>query len=147
MTVYRSAGFTAIELVLAIGVLGIVAGILSPILISLMQRNDLDNAASTLVQQYRRAQTLARSSDGDASWGVSVGSTSITMFKGASFAVRDSAYDETTDISASVVPSGLLTVVFAKTTGVPYVTGTTTFTLASNDSKTIFLNAKGTITY
>ncbi len=136
-------GFALIEIVLSLAALGLVLSIGAPVYLSLQTRNDLDTSASALVQNYRRAQSLARASRGDSPWGVSVGSTSITLFKGASWASRDQSYDEETPLSASITPSGLLSVVFAKFTGIPNATGTTTLTASIGETRSVFLNARG----
>lgn len=136
-----------IEVLLAVAALTIIAGIGAPVYLATSQRNDLDIAAVTLAQDARRAQTLSQASDGDTTWGVNIGSTSITVFKGPNYASRDSSYDEDSDLSASITPSGILSIVFAKFTGVPQTTGTTTFTLASGETRTVNINAKGIVTY
>ena len=147
MSTRAASGFTLIEMLLSIAALAIIAGIGVPVYQSLQVRNNLDIAATTLAQDYRRAQTLAQASDGDTSWGVSVGSTTITVFKGLSYATRDASYDELSDLSGSITPTGVLSVVFAKFTGLPQTTGTTTLTSNTNEVRTVYLNAKGTITY
>ena len=147
MSTRVASGFTLIEMLLSIAALAIIAGIGVPVYQSLQVRNNLDIAATTLAQDYRRAQTLAQASDGDTSWGVSVGSTTITVFRGSSYATRDASYDELSDLSGSITPTGVLSVVFGKFTGLPQTTGTTTLTSNTNEVRTVYLNAKGTITY
>ncbi len=143
----NSKGFTLIEMLLSIAALSIIAGIGVPVYQSLQVQSDLDIAATTLAQNYRRAQTLAQASDGDTMWGINVGSGYVTLFKGASYASRDSSYDENSDLPASVTPSGVSEVVFTKFSGFPQTTGTTTLTSVGGGVRDIHINAKGTVTY
>ena len=145
--IQNSGGFTLIEMLLSVAALAIIAGIGVPVYQSLQVRNDLDIAATTLAQGYRRAQVLSQASDGDTTWGIYVQSGSITLYKGASYAARDSSLDETFDLPGSITPSGVAEVVFTKFTGLPQTSGTTTLTSNINETRNINVNAKGTITY
>lgn len=133
-------------MLLSIALVSVIAGIGIPVYQSLQPRNDLDIAANTEAQTLRRAQVLALASDGDTSWGVSVLADTITLFKGASYAARDGTFDEVF-ATPNITPTGLAEVVFAKFTGLPQSTGTTTLTNVANETRTITINAKGTITY
>lgn len=141
-------GFTLLEMLLVVALIGLVAGMGAPLFQSFQVRNDLDIAATTAIESLRRAQALARSVDGDVPWGVRIAtSTGITLFKGTSYAARDAAFDETTAISTIVSVGGVSEVVFAKVTGFPNVTGTTTLTSTTNETRNFSLNAKGTINF
>ncbi|OGC38607.1 hypothetical protein A2V54_02000 [candidate division WWE3 bacterium RBG_19FT_COMBO_53_11] len=139
-------GFTILEILLSIAVIGILSGILIPVSRSFQLINDLDVAANTTVQTLRRAQLLSQAMDGDTSWGVRVQSGNITLFKGASYASRDPAFDETFS-SPSVTVSGLQEVVFSKFLGTPQTTGTLVLTSANNEVREIVINGKGRIDY
>lgn len=139
--------FTVLEVMLSLAAIAVIAGIALPIYQSFQVRNDMDIAATTIAQSCRRAAVLAQASDGDMSWGVRMQSGSITLFKGASYATRDAAFDEFFAVPTSITPSGLSEIVFAKFTGIPTATGTTTLTSSTNETRTITLNAKGTVSY
>ncbi|MDP2656079.1 MAG: prepilin-type N-terminal cleavage/methylation domain-containing protein [bacterium] len=143
----RNRGFTLVEVMLSITAIGIIAGASVPIYQTFQVRNDLDIATTEIVQGMRRAHVLSQSVDGDTSWGVDIQSGSITIFKGASYASRDTSYDEVFDLSPNVTPSGLSGVVFTKFTGVPSTTGTATLTSNSNEVRTITINSKGMVNY
>lgn len=140
-------GFTLIEMMLAVAVIGIITGISAPVYQSFQNRNNIDIAAASTAQSLRRAEALATAVDGDDSWGVKIQPGSIILFKGASYEGRDTAFDEIFDVPASIVPSGLAQVVFARFSGIPQETGTITLTNNNADIRTIAINAKGTITY
>jgi len=70
-----------------------------------------------------------------------------TLFRGTSFASRNTAYDEALSIPASVSSSGLTEVQFAKLTAAPNTTGSITLTSTTSDTKTITINSEGTIDY
>lgn len=140
-------GFTLIEILLTLAAIGIIAGMSLPIYQSLQVRNDLDIAATSLAQSLRRAQTLSQAADGDTTWGVHIQTGDVTVFKGSTYAGRDSSYDETFAVPTSITPTGLSEIVFTKLTGIPQNTGTTTFTSNANEIRTVTINAKGMVNY
>ena len=140
-------GFTLIEILLVVALFGILAGLSIPFYQSYQQRNDVSVAADTVVQSARRAQQLARAVDGDARWGLHIASGAITIFQGDTYAGRDQTEDEVISISSAVGVSGDTDILFEKVTG--YVTDTTSSTLSATNggSKTITVNAFGTVAY
>lgn len=139
-------GFTLLELLLSIALISVLAGFSLPVYRTLIKKNDLDIAANSIVASLRRAQILSQAVDGDITWGVKVQSGSIVVFKGASYATRDTAYDEIFDVPTSIGIGGTGEYVFAKMTGLPQSTGTTTLT-SESDTRTVNINAKGMVGY
>ncbi|MEN9342033.1 MAG: hypothetical protein RIQ54_289 [Candidatus Parcubacteria bacterium] len=86
-------GFSLVEILLSLALLALVAGIGAPLFVSFQNRNDLDVASVTLVHAMRRAQLLARAVSQDSDWGVSIGTSTITLFQGSSYAARVVASD------------------------------------------------------
>lgn len=140
-------GFTIIEVLLSLAIIGILAGISTPIYQSFQVRNDLDIATVTIAQSLRRAQTLSQSVDNDSTWGIDVRSGSITIYKGVSYIARDSAYDELFEMPSSLTPSGMNGVVFNTLTGLPQKTGSIILTSNANETRTIIINSKGMVSY
>lgn len=144
---HASRGFTLVEMLLSIGILAMLAGLSLPIYQSFYNRNELDITTTNLTSALRRAQTYARGGHGDSQWGVEIQSSAITLFRGSSFASRDTSYDEVSPISTGTSVSGLGEVLFAKLSGAPASTGSVTITNVNNESRTITINAKGMVSY
>lgn len=140
-------GFTLLEVILVIATIMVLAAISVPVYSSLQVRNDLDVATNTTLQTLRRAQTLSQAVDGDSSWGVKLQTSGITLFKGASYALRDTNFDEVYTLSGNVTPTGVSEVVFSKLLGIPNTTGTLTLTNTNNETQNITINSKGFLDY
>jgi len=140
-------GFTLLEMLLSVALITVISGIGVPIYQSFQTRNDLDIAEVAAVQTLRRAQVLSQAVDGDTNWGMLATTSSIILFKGASYAARDSGYDEIFEIPASITISGTQEYVFSKFTGEPQTTGTTILTSNSNEVRNIVVNSKGMVSY
>lgn len=140
-------GFTLIEVLLSLALISLIAGTGVPIFQSFQNRNELDVATMTFAQGLRRAQILSQASHGDTSWGVYVQSGDITLFKGLSYAGRDSSFDEVFIVPASIVASGTQEYIFSRFTGLPQNVGSLSFTSPNNETKTITINEKGTVNY
>ena len=144
----QTSGFTLIEVLLSVAIIGLITGMSLPVLASFNDRNDLDLTAQSIASQLRRAQTYTRGINGDSQWGVRAQNGSATLFKGSSYAARDTSYDEPTTISSSIAVTGLSDLLFAKLDGTPSATGTITLTNTNtNETRTITINAKGMVSY
>ena len=144
----KSSAFTLLEVLLSIAMITVIAGISLAVFYGFQSRNDLEIAANTVVQSYRRAQIMSRAVDGDISWGVRIQTGSIVVFKGTNYSTgRDATYDEIFDMPSNIGIAGVQEVVFAKFTGDPGTTGTTTLTGVNNETRTITLNSEGMASY
>lgn len=146
---YRSkpAGVTLLEVMLSVAVIGLLAGMAAPVYQSFQVRNDLDVASNTIAQTLRRAQLLSRIGEGEASWGVSIGSGSITLFQGDSYATRNTQYDEVWSVPDTISSSGLNEIVYVKFLGTTTTSGTITLTSSSNENRALIVSEYGTINY
>lgn len=140
-------GMTLLELVLSVALITILTAITVPVYQSFQVKNDLDLTTAQIAQTLRRAQVLSQAVDGGTNWGVAIADGNITLFKGTSYAARDTTYDETTELPDSLTASGVTEVVFSVMYGFPNTTGTLTLTSTTNESRTLTLNEKGTITF
>ena len=143
----KQGGFTLLEVMLSVVMIGILTGLSLPLYNSFAARNDLDNTTQQVVAALRRAETYARDGRSDSAWSVEIQSSAVTLFKGTVFATRDAAYDETVTLPGSATASGLSEVQFAKLSAAPSATGNITLTSTSNTTRTISINAKGTIDF
>jgi len=139
-------GFTLLELLLSVAVISVLAGLSLPVYRTLIQKNDLDIVANTVVSCLRRAQILSQAVDGDTTWGVKIQSGSIVIFKGTSYEVRDTAFDEIFDTPTSININGVTEVVYTKFTGLPQTTGIINL-LTESDTRSVTINEKGAIDY
>ena len=141
-----SKGFSLLEVLLAISILTIIAGIFAPIYGYFYNRNNLDLAAQQTVQGLRHAQILAKNSERDADWGVYLNSNFITLFKGVSYLSRDDLYDESEGLPGGTVSSLPTEIVFSKASGTPKTFPIITLN-QNNESKIITINSQGIISY
>ncbi len=139
-------GFTLIELIVTIAMLTTLAGIAIPVYNTFFTSSELNLATEGVVRMLRRAQTYSRGSNFDSGWGVRVQVGSATLYKGSSYATRDTSYDENILIASSMTPSGISEISFSKLTAQPNTTGTITFA-NQTETRTITVNAKGTVSY
>lgn len=140
-------GFTLVELLVVMAFFTVLMGVSMPVYANFQSRNDLSLASMMTGTMLRRAQTYSRAVKGDSQWGVNIQSSGATLFKGTSFATRDSTYDETFSFTGAITPSGSAEVVFSKLYGTPTAATTTTLTGNANETRTITVNAKGMVTY
>ncbi len=146
-SVSRQSGFTFVEILLTIALMGILFAMSAPIYQSLQTNNDLDIAINTIAQSSHRAQTLSQAVDGDSTWGLKVQSGSIVLFQGVDYASRDVSFDEVYDLPGAIVPSGLQELTFAKLSGEPSTTGTFILASSNNETRTATINTKGIVEY
>lgn len=139
-------GFTLIEILLSVALIGILAASAAPVYHALYVRNDLEVASNTIVQMTRRAQVLSQGARENTQWSVHIQTGSITLFKSADYATRDSTYDELFPLPMSITPS-TTDIVFQKVTGTLPASITITLTSSGNEPRELTINTKGIVTY
>lgn len=143
--------FTFIEVILSVTLLGLIA--LMPTLLdtSIINQLQAEVAFDQVGQSYKKAQVFAKNSRGDSTWGVYVQSQSITVFKGNSYATRDTQFDDvsTYDTKTSLaVIAGSGEIIFSKMTGVPSATAIVRITQNNTGrTSTVTLSSAGGLTY
>ncbi len=143
-----SRGFSLIEVLLSVSIIGIITGISIPVYNSFTTRNDLELNAQQIADTLRRAQTYARGMEGNSAWSVEIQTAAVTLFKGTNFGGRDTSFDEVVSLPGSItVTSGTGEVQFAKLTATPNTTANFTLTSNNNDTRTVTVNGRGMVTY
>lgn len=143
---YKKGGFTLVEVIIVIGILGIFTAISTSYYTDYKNYSFLKIGTYNIVESMRHAQSNAKRNNRSDSWGVKITSQEITIFKGASYASRDDAFDQVLDFPAGINASGVDEFVFDQITGDTTDVGTTTISNAEG-SNNIYINEKGTITY
>lgn len=140
-------GFTLLEILLVIVLMGGLAVLSAPVYNAYKIKNDLNVAVNTTAQTLYRAQVLSQAVDGDDSWGVNIANGNIVIYKGLSYAARDIEFDEEYEISLQITITGQSDIIFSKFSGLPQVTGDIILTSINNESKTININSQGMVQY
>lgn len=139
-------GFTLLELMLVVAMIGLVAMFSVTVSSSFLWRTDLSFAQYTSVVGLRRAQVLARAQAYDSDWGVHITDNQMTIFKGNDFISRDALYDEEYDLG-SVLVLVPVSVVYHKFSGKPYDNLSEINLITGQDTVAITVNSEGTINY
>jgi len=149
VTLQRKGGFTLIEVLLVVALIGLLAGVGLPVFSYIQSKNNLDITGYSLAQALRRAQMLAQNGESEADWGVHIDPASkvITLFQGTNFASRSTEYDETVALAGSLDVSGLNEIVFNAVSGEPALAGTVNLGMADGSTMQITINAKGAVLY
>src|SRR3989304_2249315 len=87
-------GFTLMELVLVIAILGIIAGLGMGSYANFLRQGSLDSAANEIVATLRKAQTNSQASSEDYAWGVYFDTTNKdTVFLPSSVEINSAAFN------------------------------------------------------
>lgn len=139
--------FTLVEILLVIGLLGVVTLMGLPLINGVVYQNDIDNASVVIVSTIRQAENNSRNGIEDSVWGVRLEFPNVILFKGGTYATRDSAYDTSYSLNSRLTLSGLTEITFSKMYAIPSVTGNIMVTNSNGNTSTININAKGTLFY
>lgn len=142
--------FTVIEVLIAIGIIAVLAAISVPTANVFLSRTELNSEALKITDSLRRARSQAMSGREDSAWGVHFTSSNYTVFRGSSYNPSE-AFNETftlpgiLTLSAITINGGGSDIIFNRVTGSTSTFGTTTIQSDSSDSRTIVVNSEGTI--
>lgn len=134
-------GFTTVEVLLTIGVIGVTAGVSVPMFRNYQIRSDLDLAVMQTVGGLSRAQLLSQTGQEDDMWGFRV--PEGTIFQGANYAIRDPDFDEVMTLPPSISVYGIEEVVFSRVDGVPTPVGDIILEALNGEQRTITVSADG----
>ena len=135
----RLRGYTFVEIILVVAIMGILGLSAFSFGSSFLTRNHLKNATNELVSSLRTAQINSMSGKNGGEWGVEVTSTQIKLYMSG-----DPVFDQTFDISKRVaVNTG--NILFDHLTGNP--SQALTFTVSNNigESRIVSVNEVGIV--
>ena len=135
-------GFTAIELLLVLGILTITSGLSIPMYRQYLIRSDLEISRQNITQGLQRARFLSQVAMNDSAWGFATFGLPDRgiLFMGDNFAERNQAYDEDYAIPDTIEVTGLTEVSFKKIQGTPSAMGTITLIALNGEQRTITVN-------
>ncbi|MBN1331418.1 prepilin-type N-terminal cleavage/methylation domain-containing protein [Candidatus Dojkabacteria bacterium] len=142
----NNKGFSLLEVLLVVALIGIVAGFSAVVYTDFQTRNELDLTTQKIAQSLRTAQLNSQTMKNDSTWGVYIASNEITVFEGPDYAGRNVDSDFIQTFSTSISHTGLDEIVFSKYYGVPDTTGAINLATTNNSSQ-LTLNEKGTLDY
>ena len=113
----KRSAFTFIEVLLVVGVIAAIGGLSAPTYRNYQIRSDLYLAEDVVLQGLYRARLLSQAGEGDDEWRYNIAEGIV--YKGGSFATRDSVLDETFALPDSVIATGIQEVAFGRIHGAP----------------------------
>ncbi|MEK9183662.1 MAG: prepilin-type N-terminal cleavage/methylation domain-containing protein [Patescibacteria group bacterium] len=137
-------GFTLLELMLVMALLAASVLLTAPLGIDFLQAQKLDETASEIISELRRAHSQSVFQKNDSAFGVKFLSSSYVLFQGNSYDNRIQNNDERFILPTFMVVNGINEVVFSKLTGRPSVTGVISVVLR-NKNKNIIINEGGVV--
>lgn len=139
-------GFTFVEILVVLGVIGLLTGLAIPFYQTFYIDSQLDNTTSELIQTLRRAQLKAMASEDDQTFGVHLEQRRFVLFKGSTYNPSDS-YNEATQLPNTLtLTSGVgPNIVFNQLKGTTINIGNITISSVNNRSQIISINEVGRI--
>ena len=138
-------GFTLIEIFIVIAIMGILAAITVPTLISSYRNYVFHGERDLAVSLLRRARGMSLAGTDSKDHGLKITSASYTIFEGSSWAARDTSQDQDTPHDNTVAISGGSEIVFGYLTGRSVAT-ILTLTDGSN-AASVSINLEGLISW
>ena len=139
-------GFTVVEIMLVLGLVAVLASVLTPITLNFYRSEQLDAHTGAVVQALRRAQIQSMNLEDDSSFGVRFDFGEYVLFKGVSYLKREQDYDEIFKLPQGFSLDGLSEVVFSKIRGIPSDAGEIVLTIATQRA-VISINEMGVVHY
>ncbi len=138
-------GFSAVELLITIGLMTTAAGVMVPMFREYQINADLNTATEHMVQALRSAQTLSQSGKFDALWGVYF--PEATLFAGDTYAQRNTDNDTVFPMASTIETSGLTETLFTRIDGLPTIVGSVyVVSSITGDYRRIDIDKNGIIT-
>jgi prepilin-type N-terminal cleavage/methylation domain-containing protein len=133
-------GFSLIEVIMVVSLVGAIAGVGIPLYRDYQIRNDLNLATEQVTQGLARARLLSQAAQNDDNWGFYA--PAGVLYKGDTYDTRDPAFDETYPMPSTITIQGLMEVNYGKIGGVPDATGEITLTTINDDTRNVLIEVK-----
>ncbi len=143
MNHYRLRGATLMEMIVVIGIAGVLLGMGLPLTWDFYLKSELRSERSNAVQYLRTARTRAMSNRGESAHGMALINSNFVIFEGATYAGRNVARDQALPKSLGITATGTTEFVFAALSG-RSASSSITF-ITSSGSTTVFVNNEGLI--
>lgn len=142
--VEAKSGFTLTEILLTVAIIAIIGTVSTPYLGRFLAGGYLTTATAKVARTLRKAQTYSLNGKQDSVWGVHYEPKLLVLFKGDSYATRDSSFDEKFNLPQMVGITGLADVYFQKLRGKPSQILSITIT-TFNEQRTVTVNSEGMV--
>lgn len=138
-------GFNLIEIFLIIITIFILFALILPLGFNFYERQQLQAHSQQILQTLRRAQLKAMAGEAESSFGIYITNDNYTLFKGNSYATRDSQYDEVFVLPQIItVQNPPKEIAFSKLKGKPNLIGDIIIN-SDGSTQTISINEIGRI--
>ena len=149
-TLNAKEGFTIIEVMIAIAIIGVLSSLSVAYFNSFLSRNELKNESLKITDMLRRARGQAMAGQEDSAWGVHFETSKYVLFKGSSYSASDDFNEEISlpavlTISTINLNGGGSEVIFSKIRGETSQFGTTTIQNDIGESKNVVINSAGNV--
>jgi len=114
-----SKGITILELLIVMAIMAAVASFSVPATLDFYKSQQLQSDTRGILQALRESQFKAISAESDSSFGVHLETNKYVSFKGSSYVLRNTAFDQIFDLAPTDALSGLQEIVFSKLEGLP----------------------------
>lgn len=143
-------GVTLTETLLVIALIAILAVLASTYYQAFLVSNQLDNAASDVLDTLRRAQANSMNKESNTTWGVHFETNKFVLFSGASYNAVDPNNEinnlpVTVTITTITLTGGGSDAIFNKVKGTTANSGSITLQNTINETATISISAVGKI--
>jgi len=137
-----TTGFTLVELLLVVTLITIFAGATFGTGLFSVRTMSLKNVVAQTRDAIQLARMRAIAADGPSAWGVYASGSTITVFRGDTYATRNATYDDITTFPDTVTATG--EVDFIERTG--RVSATSDIVLTQDENtQTVRVNTEGTL--
>lgn len=139
----KNQGFTLVEMLLSIAIIGVIFGFSLPLYQSLQNKNNLELASDLTIDNFRLARTMAISQASNSAWGLYASTSDLFIFQGNSFNTRLVDSDVVSHLPDGVRVSGTIEFIFERLSGSPQATGTLILINSFGQQKIITINERG----